>query len=537
MEAQGENSTDESTTHVEVDHRYNADGDNSVGPADIGLKNAGACIGACFDQFMDGWYRETGGGFEDVCKQLSGTEPDTELWKLYCCDSTYCGVWAPTKGKSPSVDLIINKCQNAGNYLIYDPGPPPADFSCKSVANATEPGATGVQTVSSSNSPSTTAAAPSATSTGAYPSSDLNSTVSDAGVAPSTSTGLAEGSKAAIGVCASLAIIAVIFLVGFLISRRRSRPESYFDEDALGGAPRHGRSFSEPPSGSRTPLISPPPSAVSSKGGGTLRTPPLRLSDRRFLPLLLKQGGTTSSSLTTAADERAVYKHAAFGLPPEKAALRHERRATTNSIGHPYPYSHSHSPLPHPTAVHFAPHFLRDSGSSYSSGPGGASTVTTTGSNKAVSVRSGAFGMSASPLLQPLSPARLATPAGPPPTRALPAPPPYHPASPTFTVSPISPSASPGLRPLALAENKERPESPVVVSPLPSSARDASNLAGSHVRETAESWGSWSGGSKKRGYGNNDRALDPISSGDQKGTRESMVSLQDLDLEKLGGKY
>ncbi|KAI1780797.1 hypothetical protein F4818DRAFT_396910 [Hypoxylon cercidicola] len=373
--------------------------------------------------------------------------------------------------------------------------------------------------------------------------------MSDAGVAPSTSTGLTEGSKAAIGICASLAIIAIIFLVGFLISRRRPRPQSYFD--SASNAPHHGRSFSEPPNGSRTPLITPPPSASSK---GPPRTPPPRLGDRKFLPSLLRQGDTANSSLTSGLDER-IYPHAAFGLSPEKSITRHERRATTSSI-HNSPFSPSH-----PAAVHFPPHFLRDSDSSYSSGRGGAST-TTIGSNKAGSVRSGAAA-GTSPLLQPLSPTRpprshderldiphLTTPAGPPPNRALPAPPPYHPVSPTFTVSPISPSVSPGLpavRPLALGENKGHVEASNI-TPLPSSTKDLSNLTESYARETSESWGSWSGtgggapgvgvgGGKKRSYGNNGRSRDNVGGGDRKGLSSSTVSLQELDLEKLGGKY
>ncbi|KAI1762553.1 hypothetical protein GGR53DRAFT_414598 [Hypoxylon sp. FL1150] len=547
---------DRSNVGSQDGHRYDDAGDGDVVPADIGLKDAAECINACYEDFVGEWYEKTEGGFEGVCKQLSQVEPNTELWGLYCCNSDYCGVRADVQGKDPSVDLIINQCQSLhGDYLIYDPGPPPNDSTCKSFANSSDPGNRGVLTISSSSGPSATATETATSSftspaTTTWPSSVLNSTMSGAGVAPSESTGLTEGSKAAIGICASLAIIAIIFLVGFMISRRRSRPQSYFDGAPT--APRHGRSFSEPPSGSRTPLITPPPSA-SSKGPPL--TPPLRLSDRRFLPSLLKQGGTTDSSL---AFEDRIYPHAAFGLPPEKGVLRHERRATTSSI-HNSPFSPSH-----PAAVHFAPQILRDSASSYSSGPGGASTATI-GSHKAGSVRSGATG--ASPLLQPLSPSRpqrsyderlesphLATPAGPPPNRALPAPPPYHPVSPTFTVSPISPSASPGLpavRPLALSENKGHVEtSSAIASPLPKSTKDLSDLTESYARQTSESWGSWSGtggggpgvsigGGKKRGHGNNSRSRDNLGGGGEgkKGSNDSTVSLQELDLEKLGGKY
>ncbi|KAI1780796.1 hypothetical protein F4818DRAFT_17427 [Hypoxylon cercidicola] len=111
MESQRRSSTGGSSVSREEGHQYKVREDSSLVPADIGLKNAQACIGACFEQFVDEWYKRTNGGFEEVCKQLSQAEPNTDLWTLYCCDSTYCGVWAPVKGKSPSVDLIINKCQ------------------------------------------------------------------------------------------------------------------------------------------------------------------------------------------------------------------------------------------------------------------------------------------------------------------------------------------------------------------------------------------------------------------------------------------
>lgn len=470
---------------------------------------------------------------------------------------------------------------SVGDYLIYDPGSPPSNVSCNTVANGevpsichplaspnhlitSGPNEPGVVTSISNNGPSAMVTATYSSSSSAMEtssSSELNSTLSGAGLAPSASTGLTEGSKAAIGICASLAIIAIIFLVGFLISRRRSRPQSYFD--GAPNAPRHGRSFSEPASGSRTPLITPPPSA-SSKGPPL--TPPARLSDRRFLPSLLKQDGTPNSSMASGLDERPL-PQATLGSPAEKkGVLRHQRRATTNSIN-----KSPFSPSP-PAAVHFAPHFLRDSGSSYSSGPGGAST-TTIGSNKAGSIYS--VGRGTPPLPLPLSPTRpprphdghleiphLVTPAGPPPNRALPAPPPYHPASPTFSVSPVSPSSSPALPPVRPppwsdnaptvsgqqlgADSKVRLDPSAIGIALPASTMDLRDLTESYARETSESWGSWSGAGgggpgvsiaagRKRGYGHNGRPRE--NGGDKKGGSGSTVSLQELDLEKLGGKY
>ncbi|OTB04060.1 hypothetical protein M426DRAFT_262532 [Hypoxylon sp. CI-4A] len=531
----------------EEDHRNEADEAGDAAPSFIGLQDPPACIDACFKQFVEKWYKKTQGSFGDVCGELSRVQPNMDLWQLYCCDSTDCGVWAKEKGQSPSVDLIINECQNAGNYLIVDPGPPPDDSSCVA-ASASAPGETGFLTIVGATSMATsTISSTSSPATHTSSSSELNSTTSGIGVAMDTSTGLTEGSKAAIGMCSSLATIAIIFLVGFLLCRRRTRPKTYME--TAPNAPRLGRSSSEPPSGSRTPLITPPPSA-SSKGPPL--TPPARLSDRRFLPSLLKQGGTPSSSVASGIGERGLLP-SPLGTPTEKkSALRYEQQANTSTS----PTSPST-----PAAVHFAPNFLRDSGSSYSSGPGGASTITTTASNKIGSVTDTPL------LLLPLSPTRparphdspleipnLVAPAGPPPSRALPAPPPYHPTSPTFTVSPVSPSTSPFALPLtsekshipngANAGEIDEKANPGSVPPgiaLSASNQELRELTESYARETSESWGSWGAagggpgvsivGGKKGGRGSGGRSKD------RKGGSASTVSLQELDLEKLGGKY
>ncbi|OTA53676.1 hypothetical protein K449DRAFT_454902 [Hypoxylon sp. EC38] len=452
--------------------------DDSV-PAKIGLSNPTACIDACFHQFVDEWSGKTHGSFEDVCNQLSlRSGPNTELWKLYCCDSTNCA----------SVDSIINRCQNTGNYFIYDPGPPSSNvFNCASAASAM------TTTMSSSSSPAAMTSL----------SSKLNSTASDIGSMPSTPMGLTEGSKAAIGICSSLAIIAIIFLLGFLISRRRSHPKGFMENAS--NAPRHVRSFSEPPSSSQTPLITPPPSA-SSKGFPL--TPPARLSDRRFLPSL-KQGDTPSSTFVNDGAFLTVTLDSA--TEKKLGILRHEPQTTPNNI--------SKSPVSPSSlaAVHLATRFLRDSGSSYGSGPGRASMLTTA-SVKASSEHyrlAAVLGTDTPSLQLPLSPTRprrprdgsldiphLVTPAGPPPTHALPAPPPYYPASPTFSVSPITPSSSPvppSMRPLAFRDctHDFRASRSGVVDHkghMQSSARDFHDTTEPYDCETSESWGSWGAG-------------------------------------------
>ncbi|KAI0384619.1 hypothetical protein F5Y04DRAFT_292951 [Hypomontagnella monticulosa] len=546
-------------------------------PAEIGLQDPEACVRACYDRFVEEWLRKTQGTFEDVCYQLSHIQPDTELWKLYRCDSTYCGVWANETGKSPSADLIINKCQNIGNYLIYDPGPPPLDSpSSDPIPNLSSNDLSATMTMMSTSLPA-------AAETSLSPK--LNTTASGVTALPGASTGLTEGSKAAIGICSSLAIITIIFLAGFLINRRRSRPKTL-----LGNAPNASRSTrlsSGPPSDSHSPLIT-PPSSASSKG--PLHMPPPRLSNRRLLPSL-KQGGITDPSLASSVDERPILP-AALRSPTEtenKFAPWHEpRRPTTNST----PKSPVSPTLP--TAVHFA----RDSANSYSSGPGGASAITIS-SNKAGSVQNRTVSFSVThtaTLSLPLSPTRPPRPydtpldippVGPPPTRALPAPPPYHPASPTFTVSPVSPPSSPtwptGLstRPAAVVgsgtsknpffnrssspESKKRPKisgggtEAVEGENLAADTKDLCELTQSYARETAESWGSWSGAGgggpgvsfaggrdRRRGLGhghgrsrdNGDRDTGDEEKKGEKGRGSgSTVSLKELDLERLGGKY
>ncbi|KAI0882636.1 uncharacterized protein GGS22DRAFT_191226 [Annulohypoxylon maeteangense] len=555
MEFRHQSQTNELDLSMKKAYRDKVSDGNILGLVRVDIRDGQQpCVDKCYNQFVEEWHEKTHGGFEGVCNQLAHIEPNTELLKLYCCDSINCGVATEVKGQSPSVDLIINKCQNVGNYVIYDPGPPQSNgFNCTTLTS--EPGEANPPTPQPSDSPSamkTTVPSSSPAAAATSLSSELNSTASGFGAVPSKPTGLTEGSKAAIGICSSLAIIAIIFLVGFLISRRRSRPKS-FAGNAPQSAPRLNRSSSERPSGSHTPLITPP---LSAKGPPL--TPPARLSDRRFLPPLLKPGqsGTPNSSLTGGIDERA-YLPVALGSPAEKRpALRHERQATPNST------ARSAGSPSLPTAVHFAPQFLRDSGSSYGSNNGGAS-------NKVSSTHT-------PPSTAPLSPTRparphnatthleipdLVTPAGPPPSRALPAPPPpYHPVSPTFTVSPLTPASSSALqlRPPALGDgarsysssqlvNAENRGYPAANGGLSSSAKDLCDLTESYARETAESWGSWNGGGgpgvaiaagsgRKRGSGGRARE-NGGAGGEKNGEHESVVSLQELDLERLGGKY
>ncbi|KAI8960589.1 hypothetical protein F5Y11DRAFT_261818 [Daldinia sp. FL1419] len=502
---------------------------NEPVPANIGLQNPRACIAACYKLFVDGISNDTQGDLEDVCNQLSHFRSNTELWKLYCCDSTFCGVRIPEKGQDPNVDLIINECQNIGNYLIYDPGPPPPSKSnCESILTKLEEPES--QTILSSNGPSsitTTISTTLSATTAASLSSEHNSTVSGVSTAPSTS-GLTEGSKAAIGICSSLAIIAIIFLGGFLISRRRSHPRSFLD--GIPNESRLGRPPSEPQSG-HTPFITPPNSA-SSKGPPL--TPPARLSDRKFLPSLLYQDDTSNSN----ADQRV--------LIPTTLDMSMDERNTLSRKGHIIPNTETSISLSPPAAVHFAPRFLRDSNSSNSSGP--MPTSAPIGSNKDNSMHPSPLPLSPTrpqrPHDEPIEIPHLVTPAGPPPNRALPAPPPYHPTSPTFPVSPVSAPNSPPPHSVKAPstigdenytfgnfpggeEYKRHLETSTIGIALPASVKDGSTSAQPY--ETSQSRIHPEGKIKNRG-----KSHESNIGGYKMGENGSTVSLQDLIPRRIG---
>ncbi|KAI1506685.1 hypothetical protein F5X99DRAFT_12779, partial [Biscogniauxia marginata] len=517
---------------------------------------------------------------------------------LYCCDSN-CGVWIDRSGQSPNVDLIINRCQNNGYYSIPDPGPPPSWDSCLSDApgdaqpalptGTIEPQDTGLRTFSRLPVPSTKTAPASPLSTYA-PSPDSprpsSSTTSPFPSSETASAGLTAGSKAAIGICTSLGVIALVFLLIFMIRRRRSDPRTYPRSDPT--VTRHKRSFSEPPSGSRTSLTAPLMTPTSASLRNTPCTPPARLSDRKYLTSVFNQGLQRPPSTPSGAEKPAFPVSPIFAPTSSKLVPRHERRATTNSS--------IRSPLPSPPPA--SSQYPRSSIYSLSSGLG--ASTTTFNSNKGDSVRSGTVTVTgtSTPPLSPTRPPRphdgplqipdLVAPSGPPPSHALPPPPPSpahhkHPicSSPTFPVSPVSP-ASPTFpaRPIVLGgspvvavyQHADKvhyepaigiavPHSPPPPPPPPpllpppavavtsAAAKELCDLTESYARErkTRDSWGSWSGA----GYGGGGPGVSPIGAGrkrgsdgssrgsaDKKGSANATgTALRELDLEKLGGRY
>jgi hypothetical protein len=328
-------------------------------------------------------------------------------------------------------------------------------------------------------------------------------------------------------------VLAITTLLVLLFRRRGKRPRTSSPRPLL--SPYGNNSYHEPCSGSRTPLITPTPT-VSSRG--VPLTPPAKLSDRRYLQPVFDQGEPRHSASSSMAD-LAFPSSPTCALTHSKAPLRHERRATTSGIR-----------FPTTTTAATHSHYPQSSVYSLSSGPG-ASTMTVQ-SYKASSIHSGSATV-AGTNTPPLSPARLArahdgslestdfvTPAGPPPNRALPRPPPNHPNSPTFSITTASP------RSLTFpARSLPRGDSPVVpvqqgnstAPPISTSTQELCDLTEAYAREARESWGSWSGvggggpgvapSGRKRGSGSPEKKAESITA----------VALRELDLEKLSGRY
>ncbi|KAI0451535.1 hypothetical protein F5B21DRAFT_381163 [Xylaria acuta] len=522
--------------------RYPRTGDRRSGAAEFVKENASACVTACFNELIP--------NVGDACRQLQQPEyQQSRLWDLYCCDSISCGVYISAIGQSPNVDLIINECQNIGFFSIEDPGPPATNYCAFSTPNTITTNAQPHTTVDeppiipapgtwSTDSIGPYIAPPTSTLDTSMPfasTSILTSSTSNASSPTSTnatSPGLTEGAKAAISIFSVIAVLALTAVLLLLIRRRQRSPRDSSPGPRL--ITYVNRPYPIPDSDSGTHLITPPPSASSRS---VPLTPPAKLSERKYLEPALKTETLRPPASPSVANR--TFPSSPISVPTRsRPRPRHERNDTTNSI--------KSAAI---RAASVPPHHPQSSVYSLSSGPGG-STVTVE-SNKVSSVHSGsatATGTSTPPLSamrfprsheSPLESSDFVTPAGPPPNRALPAPPPNHPNSPTFSVSSVSPRS-----PTFPARALTRGDSPIVPTqqgnttsrpPTSISAKELRELTESYARETRESWGSWSGvggggpgvmsAGRKRG------------SAEKKGETKTAVPLQELDLEKLSGRY
>ncbi|RYO93267.1 hypothetical protein DL762_001216 [Monosporascus cannonballus] len=507
-------------TLVSLEHAHgqgnNNKRDGRPGPEEFGLRNPTACIRACRDQFIRARSGETGDNYRDICRILSRSGPNEDLWELYTCDSTFCGVANCAVDQDPNVDLIINVCRGYNYYSIFDPGPPPSpkpEICANEVkvnpdpeqsdqrgrpSETAEVSVEGIKTLTLQNDPSSTVfsstSSSSATPTPPTPEGNSTSTAPDIVKVEATqpSTGLAAGSKAAIGICASIALIVIILLTLFVMRRRRKDPKGYLR--AVRRSPHHhSHSFSQAPIGAHTPLITTPPSAAAASRTAPSTPPPARLSDRKFLSLIPTLGGgggdPTAPSSPSSVYPSSEYLGAPLASPthasPSPSYYNRLFPLHSNNSHHQNPHHHKHrrhtpvgtadlnSPLQPPLPV-VTSLLGRDSASSLGSCPaarGARSALMLSGGagfSKANSVDSGAATVTGTGT-PPLSPTRaghemspdvaVAAPAGPPPNRALPpTPPPHHHhqqqqqqqqyycplPSPTSTLSvPVSPRSPP----------------------------------------------------------------------------------------------
>ncbi|EJT79286.1 hypothetical protein GGTG_04372 [Gaeumannomyces tritici R3-111a-1] len=250
--------------------------DGSGGPKDEarvaalvkqGLANPPACLEACTATVMRRLLSSSsstgtqycGSMTADICGALQTSIPKKQLWELYWCDSTYCGVSIDRRkglGQDPMVSKIINRCQDIGFHEVFDPGPPSADYTCPFYVNfgvkTVGDGCTGVGTLSTppeqppsppesmfgaaatgSSTVSKTTAAPEST----HGTAGSTSTTSPPALAPAAESaagpdvggggaeqGLSAGAKSAIAVCSAVAIVALAALAFLLLRvRRRNR--------------------------------------------------------------------------------------------------------------------------------------------------------------------------------------------------------------------------------------------------------------------------------------------------------------------------
>ncbi|KAI6369144.1 hypothetical protein MCOR25_004499 [Pyricularia grisea] len=104
---------------------------------DQGLSNPPECLTQCakaaITRMLPKGLPYCGDTTVDICTFLEFFASPEDLWALYWCDSTFCGVAnrQPRQlGQDPTVNRVINQCQNLGRRGLVDPGPPPEGYTC-----------------------------------------------------------------------------------------------------------------------------------------------------------------------------------------------------------------------------------------------------------------------------------------------------------------------------------------------------------------------------------------------------------------------
>ncbi|KAK8107348.1 uncharacterized protein PG998_009361 [Apiospora kogelbergensis] len=318
---------------------------------------------------------------------------------------------------------------------------------------------------------------------------------------------LGFGAKIAIGICMALATVVLVIALLFL-RRRRRNTRGYRRAPPISA--QHTRAASEqPPQATHMFLMTPPASSSSKTTPCT--PPPLRLSDRKYLPPpYAPSSRTTTPPITPDADASTtaeIYPHSAMpfarsfvGDPvaANKFTPRRERRTTATTItksairhGTPSSTPSSTSIIPENAALRQSTNSNEDRMSNSKPKPLIRSPAAASPSSFSSSPSYPARPPRPFTCGPPLEIPNLVTPAGPPPTWALPQPPP--PASPPYSTrslvqSPLKPKPTPTpsrrlhshaslppLAPPAPALAVSSPLSPILsVSPL-SSPRSVSS--------------------------------------------------------------
>ncbi|OIW27327.1 hypothetical protein CONLIGDRAFT_424688 [Coniochaeta ligniaria NRRL 30616] len=481
-------------------------------------RDAIRCLQNCKNQFLETVSADYSKTFISVCSKLTTKGPNQNLWPLYWCDSTLCGVWINQTGttqQDPNVDWIINECNSLEYRSVRDPGPPPPNYTCITDANKADGSVglcTNIQLPAQTSSAATGNPAPTATTHTSTRESPILATQSGeptratasgnapiaaetnpgsanspsiSTTAPTPDTELTPGTRVAIALSSALGLLLLACLAWFLLRRRHKQRDSTLPS-SIKNRIRYTRDF-PPPGSPTTPLI---PSPTTTRPP---LTPPLRLRDRKFLPSILRQSRSPSPPLTPLTPVH-LPPHAAAVFPSSpicspttnRLVPRHERTpkiygASTSSQPPSTPPA-SPPPLPPLPPV---PAYFHDRGSLGSSAstfaPSTKSTISTGGNhsislsslrNETVSLLS--LPHPPPPPPPPTSPTRPPRPHEAPlviPDLVSPASPTASASSPTMVVStPTSPAGPPPNR--ALPARPVQTQTPVIVvdgaSPSPS---------------------------------------------------------------------
>ncbi|KAK1968519.1 hypothetical protein LY78DRAFT_421612 [Colletotrichum sublineola] len=489
------------------------------------------CIETCRNRFLESIVSDFDKTrYPEVCKALSNGQGAAErLWEVYCCDSTSCGVQLNgNPGQDPSVNFIINTCQNIGSGIIQDPGPPPAGYACP------------ISSVDRSGDPCprpfmiTDARGPVSTNTGslASPTPDLatltssksiitvsptqviTSAMQTTGVAVSDSSQYQEdghgvlptGATVAIGAASGLTFI-VIMAFAICLLRRRTRSRDTKIEITH-------------PNVQQASLSGPLTSPLGSTHGviHTPLTPPPRLQERRLLPV---------------------------SPSPEKLSIIITTPGTPLGAAVPQRSPSSSSPVSSLTSSRPPPRFNRSTKPYYGIPPPGR-LAGSSPAGKTASMSSATSGRTATtississsfPQLAPSSPTRPVRPSskplyipdlvcpGPPPNRSLPSPPARSPSRPVapFRNQQHTESCSSGGR------VPPRQDTLGVIPRKESKDIHTSTETGTKGSREIDSWGSWGVGGGGRGM--------RVSSAQNEGGRVDSPVLEEADLERIGGRY